>query len=86
MSSSRYRPSRPVAILGAVAGAAVLVLGLVRMLDGGAARDGGGLAFLVLWVLVGLAVVGSNLRAAFARTGSAATSSRVPADGDDEAR
>ena len=70
--------------MGAVFGAAILVFGLVRMLDGGAARDGGGLAFLVLWCLAGLAIIGMNLWAAFARNGSLATFSRVPDDDEDD--
>ena len=68
--------------MGAVFGAAILVFGLVRMLDGGAARDGGGLAFLILWCVAGVAVVGTNLWAAFAKNGSLATFSRVRDDED----
>ncbi len=82
MSSYRYKPSKPAAVLSAVFGAAILVFGVVRMLDGGAARDGGGVAFLVLWCVAGLAVVSFNLWAAFAKNGSVATFSRVPHDED----
>ena len=80
MSSYRYKPSKPVAIVGAVFGTAIVVFGLVRMLDGGAARDGGGVAFLVLWCAVGVAIISLNLWAAFSKTGSLATFSRVPDD------
>ena len=70
MSSYRYRPSKPVAVLGAVFGAAFVVFGMVRMLDGGAAEDGGGVAFLVLWCVAGVAIIGLNLRAAFSTRGA----------------
>lgn len=82
MSSYRYEPSRPAAVFSGVLGAAILVFGVVRMLDGGAARDGGGVAFLVLWCLAGVAIVGFHLWAAFARNGSVATFSRMPDDED----
>ncbi len=83
MSSYRYKPSKPAAVLSVVFGAAILVFGAVRMLDGGAAREGAGVAFLVLWCLAGVAIVGFNLWAAFARNGSVAMFTRVP---DDEER
>lgn len=86
VSSYRYRPRRPAAILTAVLGTAVLVFGLVRMLDGGAARDGGGQVFLVLWCAVGLGIVGVNLRAAFSPKGSLPASTRVPDDEDGRPR
>jgi hypothetical protein len=82
VSSYRYKPSKPAAVLGAVVGTAILVFGLVRMLDGGAARDGEGVAFLVLWCGVGVAVVASNLWAALSKNGSLGTFSRVPDDED----
>jgi hypothetical protein len=62
--SDRYRPSRPVAVAAAVVAAVILLFGLVRMLDGGAARTGGGLTFLVVWCVLGVAVVAGCLRAA----------------------
>jgi hypothetical protein len=55
VSSSRTR--RPAAVLGAVVVAAILLLGLARMLDGGAARDAGGLVLLVLWCGFGVAAL-----------------------------
>ena len=82
MSSYRYKPSKPAAVLSAVSGAAILVYGVVGMLDSGATRDGGGVAFLVLWCLVGVAIVGFNLWAAFAKDGSVATFTRVPDEED----
>jgi hypothetical protein len=86
VSSCRYRPSRPVAVLGAVLGAAFVVFGVVRMLDGGAARDGGGLVFLVLWCVAGIGIIGTNLWAAFSTERSHATFSRVPDDEDGRLR
>ncbi|TYP89157.1 hypothetical protein [Blastococcus xanthinilyticus] len=84
MSRYRYKPSKPVALLGAVVGAAVLVFGVVGMLSGDAADDGLGIAFLVLWCAAGVCVIGFNLWAAFAEKGSLATFSRV--EEDDPAR
>jgi hypothetical protein len=78
VSSYRYKPSKPVAVFGAVFGAAILVFGLVRMLDGGAARDGGGVAFLILWCVAGVAIIGFNLWAAFSKRGSLGTFVRTP--------
>jgi hypothetical protein len=80
VTSYRYRPSRRLAITVAVLGAAIMTFGIARMVDGGAAREGGGVTFLVLWCVAGVAVIGVNLRAAFARNGSPATVTRVPDD------
>jgi hypothetical protein len=63
-----------------------VVFGLVRMLDGAAARDGGGAACLVLWCAAGMAIIGTNLWAAFSEIGSLATFSRVPDDEDSPSR
>jgi hypothetical protein len=80
VSSYRVGQRRPVAILCAVVVGAVLVLGLVRMLDGGAAREGAGLAFLLLWCAAGLSIIGVILRSAFAGRRSPSTSERAPED------
>jgi hypothetical protein len=42
--------------------------------------DGGGAAFLALWCLAGVAIIGFNLWAAFSEKGSLATFTRVPDD------
>ena len=68
MSSYRYKPSKPVAVFGAIFGAAILVFGIVSMGN----SDGGGGAFLVLWCVAGVAIIGLNLWAAFARNGARA--------------
>jgi hypothetical protein len=78
VSSYRYKPSKPMAIFGAVFGAALLVFGLVQML--GSDLDGGGAAFLILWCTAGIAIIGFNLWAAFSEKGSLATFTRVPDD------
>jgi len=80
MSNYRYKPSKPVALFSAVVGIAILVFGVVSMLGSGATRDGEGTAFLVLWCVVGVGVVGFNLWAAFAEKGSLGTFSRVEED------
>jgi hypothetical protein len=78
VSSYRYKPSKPAAIFGAVFGVAILVFGLVNMLDSD--LDGGGTAFLVLWCVAGVAIISFNLWAAFSEKGSLATFTRVPDD------
>jgi hypothetical protein len=83
VSRYRYKPSKPVAVLGAVFGAAILVFGIVGMLNSEKGLDGGGAAFLALWCVAGLAIIGLNLWAAFAESGSLATFSRVPEDDED---
>jgi hypothetical protein len=83
LSNDRFTSSRPVALLSAVVGTAILVFGVVRMLDGGAARDGGGVAFLALWCVAGVAIIGRNLWVTFATKSSPAAA--VPA-GDEDSR
>jgi hypothetical protein len=80
VSSYRYKPSKPVAVFGAVFGAAILVFGLVSMVNSD--PDGGGVAFLVLWCAAGVAIIGFNLWAAFSAKGSLATFTHAPDDED----
>ncbi|MDG4826703.1 hypothetical protein O7635_33050 [Asanoa sp. WMMD1127] len=60
-----FRPSRPVAVAGAVFGAAVIIFGVVQF-----ARAGAFSWFLVVWAVLGASVVGFNLWSAFARNGA----------------
>lgn len=64
---TRYKPSRPVAVLTALVGIGMLAFALTSM-------GGANVAFLVFWCVVVVAVVGLNLWAAFARNGSLYTS------------
>ena len=82
MGTDRYRPIRPVAALGAVFVAAVLLFGLARMLDGGAAREGWGLVVLVLWCVAGGAVIATILR--WGSAGRRAPNSTARGTGDDD--
>ncbi|MGY1605195.1 hypothetical protein [Geodermatophilus sp. SYSU D00815] len=77
MSNFRYRPSKPVAVLTAVVGAAMLVFGIVQLAS---ADDGGGRAFLAVWCVGVVAIVSLNLWAAFSQKGSLATFTRVDDD------
>jgi hypothetical protein len=58
----RLRPSKPMAILGAILGVAMVVFGLVQF--------GGRGGFIWLWAVFGIAIVGFNLWAAFAKRGA----------------
>ncbi|MFE9750681.1 hypothetical protein ACFYOT_37730 [Saccharothrix saharensis] len=59
---ARIRPSKPMAVFGALVGAAILVFGLVTFpLDR---------PFIWLWFAVGLGIIGFNLWAAFSRNGA----------------
>lgn len=70
MTTYRVRPSKPMAVFGAVAGVAILVFGVVMM----ATRSHHiPVAFLVLWVAFGVAIVGFNLWSAFAKNGHVQT-------------
>lgn len=67
----RAKPSKPMAVLGAVFGAALLVFGITRFAGSGQSRP-----FLVLWVVFGLVIIGFNLWSAFSRKGSSYTLER----------
>ena len=58
MARMRIRPSRPVALFGAVFGTAFVIVGLVSMYGGRNHPSG---AFVFLWVVVGGGIVLSNL-------------------------
>ncbi len=65
MATRRIRPAKPLAVFGAVAGAAILAIGLVAGLQG----DGTPVGFLALWALLGVAIIGFNLWSAFGKGG-----------------
>ncbi len=66
MANYRVRPSKPVAVMGAVFGLAIMMFGIF-----GVGHKAGG--FLFLWIAVCLAIIAFNLWAAFARNGSVQT-------------
>lgn len=59
----RVRPPKPVAIAGAVIGAGIIVFGVVQM-------GSKNIPFLLLWIAIGLFVIGFNLWAAFSKKGA----------------
>ena len=73
MATYRVRPSKPVAIFGAVVGIGIIVFGITHV--GG--KAGG---FIYLWVAVGLGIVAFNLWAAFSKNGSV---QNITTSGDD---
>ncbi|MDX3190126.1 hypothetical protein PV458_17100 [Streptomyces sp. MN03-5084-2B] len=68
MSSFRVKPSKPVAVFGAIFGVAILVFGFVN-----SNKSGG---FIWLWLIAGVAIVGFNLWAAFSKNGATEVISR----------
>jgi hypothetical protein len=77
VSRYRYKPSKPVAILGIIFGIGMLVFGITMF---GKSDDGGGRAFLVFWCVGVVAITVLNTWAAFSGKGSLATFTRVPDD------
>ncbi|SFT51087.1 hypothetical protein SAMN05660657_01186 [Geodermatophilus amargosae] len=69
MSSFRYKPSRPAAVLGIVVGVGMLAFGITQFGD----ASGGGLAFLVSWCAVVVGITALNTWAAFSERGSLGT-------------
>ncbi|MFC7532151.1 hypothetical protein [Actinoplanes sp. GCM10030250] len=66
----RFATGKPMAVIGAVAGAAILIFGVVKM--AGTPNSG----FLVLWVIFGVAIIAFNLWTAFGRRGASHTATR----------
>jgi uncharacterized membrane protein YhhN len=65
----RYKPSRPAAVLGIVVGIGMLAFGITQFRD----LHGGGLAFLVFWCVMVVAITTLNTWAAFSARGSLGT-------------
>ncbi|WP_410648864.1 hypothetical protein [Amycolatopsis sp. cmx-4-54] len=63
MASFNVKPSKPVAIFGALFGVAILLFGVFS----GIGRGNG---FIWLWVAAGIAIMGFNLWAAFSKRGA----------------
>ena len=71
----RIRPSKPVAVFGALFGVAILVFGVVQM--GSRATSG----FFWLWLVGGIAIIGFNLWAAFGKRLGLSDVPKLPAVG-----
>ncbi|HEV7186951.1 MAG TPA: hypothetical protein VGN28_03570 [Blastococcus sp.] len=82
MSSYRYKPSKPGAVLGIVVGIGMIIFALTTF---GSAHGGPGRWFLVFWIFVVVAGNGLHVWAAFSKKGSLATFSRVPDEEPDDA-
>ncbi|WP_205843717.1 hypothetical protein [Nakamurella deserti] len=67
MPTYRVRPSKQMAVFGAVFGAVIVIVGLVQM----AGSDAGG--FVWLWAAFGVAIIAFNLWSAFGRHGHTQT-------------
>ena len=68
MATYRVKPSKPIAVFGAVFGAVILVIGVVMVGSGG--KNGW---FIWVWLAFGIAIIAFNLWAAFAKKGSVQT-------------
>ena len=69
MKSLRYKPSKPAAVLGIVAGVGMLVFAIVGFHD----TDGPAFGFFVFWCVMVVAITALNTWAAFSKNGSLAT-------------
>lgn len=65
----RIRPSKPMAVFGAIVGVAILAFGI----SAAARSEDTSIAFMGLWVVVGVGIIGMNLWAAFGRNGATHT-------------
>jgi hypothetical protein len=79
VSRYRYKPSKPVAVLGIVVGIAMIIFAVTAF----GKSDGGGGGFLIFWCAAVVAITGLNTWAAFSEKGSLATFTRVPEDDED---
>jgi len=68
MTTYRVRPSKPVAIFGAVFGVVILVVGIVAMGLGG--KNGW---FMWVWLALGIGIIVFNLWSAFGKNGHVQT-------------
>ena len=68
MATYRVQPAKPVAVMGAIFGLAILIFGIVSV-----SRSGHGGGFIWIWVIAGLAIISFNLWAAFSKRGSVQT-------------
>ena len=68
MSSTRYKPSKPAAVLGIVVGVGMLGFGIAAFHDAEGSR-----LFLVFWCLVVVGITALNTWAAFSEKGSLGT-------------
>jgi uncharacterized membrane protein len=63
MAVQRVKPAKPAAVLSAVVGVGMLIFGIVMLVQGANP------AFMALWIVALVGIVGFNLWAAFARDG-----------------
>ena len=68
MGTTRYKPSKPAAVVGIVMGIGLLIFGITNFGDSGEARG-----FLIFWCVMVVAVTGLHTWAAFSKKGSLAT-------------
>jgi hypothetical protein len=77
----RYKPSKPMAVLGIVVGLVMLGFGLSMFGD---VDDDRGRIFIAFWCLLVVAVTGLNVWAAFSKKGSIATIMPFGAEVEDD--
>lgn len=80
MRMLRYKPSKPVAVLGIVFGIGMLAFGINAFWD----APGAGRAFLIFWCFGVVAITGLNTWAAFSKKGSLATIAPFGTDVSDD--
>lgn len=79
MATYRIRPSKPAAILSAVVGVVILVVGLVNVTG-----RTGNVWFSVLWAVAVLLIIGFNLWSAFSPRGGTPLFGQVVTRDEDE--
>ena len=68
MSTMRYKPSKPGAVLTVVVGIGMIVFAATQFAD----ATGATLAFFIFWCVAAVAIIAFNVWAAFAKKGSVA--------------